>query len=204
MGSEKIAGVYAIMHPASGRAYIGSSKDVLGRWADHQKRLKAHTHHSPYLQNAWNKYGNDSFSFVLIERCQLSQLIVREQFWISQAQASNHCFGFNMSGLAHAPQPSSEGRARIGESNKRRIGKPWNAVDPDSWKKNISHSRTGKKYGQREPEVGRKISASLTGKKHSESRKKNISNSIMALSPEARSERAHKAWETRRAKMEVL
>jgi len=204
MGSEKVSGVYGITHVASGRSYIGSSRDVIGRWACHQKQLSRSKHHSAYLQNAWNKYGKDAFVFVLIERCRLPQLISREQFWIDQAQASNHDFGFNLSGLAHAAQPGKEGRERIGASNRRRTGKPWKAADPFTWKKNISASRSGKKYGPRNAEVGRKIAASLTGKPHSENRKKNISNSIMALSPEARSARAFKAWETKRAKKEVL
>ena len=172
---EQVSGVYAIVHPPSGRSYIGSSKDVIGRWAGHQKSLSRNEHHSSYLQNAWNKYGKDAFVFVFLELCARHELISREQFWIDQGQASNPEFGFNLSRLAHAPQPSKDGRARIAESNKRRTGTPWKASDPKSWKDKISASRTGKKYGPRNPKVGRKISESLKGQKLTEERKAKIS-----------------------------
>jgi group I intron endonuclease len=128
---EKVSGVYAITHIVSGRVYIGSSKDMLGRWAGHQKYLQSNIHHNARLQNAWNKYGSDQFHFGILERCHESVRVQREQFWIDQA------------------------------------------------------------------------SASLTGIPHSNDRKANISKSIMAMSQEARSLRAFKAWKTKRAKMEV-
>lgn len=201
---EKISGVYAIMHPSSGRAYIGSSIDVLGRCANHQRDLRVGTHGNKYLQNAWTRYGESSFHFHILEHCSPSDRIAREQFWIDQVQASNRAFGFNLSSMAHAGCPGEEGRLNIAESNRCRTGTQWIPKNRDEWRAKISAARSGKKYGPRNPEVGQKIAASLIGKPHSENRKKNISNSIMALSPEARSARAFKAWETKRAKKEVL
>ena len=96
----KVSGVYAIVHVSSGRSYVGSSRDVIGRWADHQKRLNANNHHSIKLQNAWNKYGRSSFSFIQLEECPPYDRLIREQFWIDQVQASRKGFGFNMSSVA--------------------------------------------------------------------------------------------------------
>lgn len=201
---EQISGVYAITHVSSGRAYIGSSKDVLARWAGHQRSLNHNRHQNSYFQNAWNKYGSLAFHFGIVERCLPTERVAREQFWIDQVQASTEGFGFNISPMAHAPCPGEEGRKRIGESNKRRIGMPWIPSDKEAWRAKISAARTGKTYGKRDVAVGRKIAAALMGQPHSEERKSNISKSIMALSPEARSARAYKAWITKRAKKEVL
>jgi group I intron endonuclease len=204
MGSEQVSGVYAITHLLSGRSYIGSSRDIISRWAGHQNQLKANTHHSSYLQKAWNKYGSKAFCFVVLEPCAEAIRVQREQFWIDQIQAANREFGFNLSPMAHAACPGEEGRLNIAESNRRRTGTPWVPKDKDGWREKISAARSGKKYGKRDPRIGKKIAAALTGVSHSDERKKNISKSIMALSPEARSARAFKAWETKRAKKEVL
>jgi group I intron endonuclease len=42
-------------------AYVGSSNDIARRTKEHKTALKSNKHHCQYLQNAWNKYGSDSF-----------------------------------------------------------------------------------------------------------------------------------------------
>lgn len=118
-------------------------------------------------------------------------------------QAAKNGYGFNISTMAHAACPGEEGRKNIAESNRKRAGTPWIPKDRDAWRAKISASRSGKIYGKRSEEVGRKIAAALTGTPHSDDRKANISKSIMAMPQEARSLRALKAWETKRAKKEV-
>lgn len=140
---EQVSGVYAITHPHSGRSYIGSSKDVLYRWAYHQKQLNAGTHHSIKLQRAWSKYGSSAFHFNIIEHCSALQRTVREQFWIDQAQASVNGYGFNMSLSAYGP------------------------THPDISAK-IAASNTGKKRGPLSEEHKAKISAAKIGMKRSE------------------------------------
>lgn len=169
---EKISGVYAIMHPSSGRAYIGSSKDVLKRWAGHKQSLQLGSHHSPYLQRAWNKYGADTFHFITLEQCSPDERIAREQFWIDQTQASNKEFGFNVSVLAHTNCPDEEGRKIIAESNRRRKGKPILITEEEKSRRaaRLVYARSKKMPGARPSHVRAKISESLTGQKHSAER----------------------------------
>lgn len=76
-------GVYGIVHRASGRIYVGSSKNVVGRWRDHKKRLNGPTpHQSPLLQDLWSSDGADAFRFVVLEVCDVRQLFAREQSWM--------------------------------------------------------------------------------------------------------------------------
>ena len=56
-------GVYAIVHIPTNRAYVGSSVNLTRRFKEHRTSLRASRHHSKYLQNAWNKYGENSFEF---------------------------------------------------------------------------------------------------------------------------------------------
>lgn len=76
---EKISGVYEIVHRESGKRYIGSSINILSRWKEHIRNLNLKTHHCRKLQEAWVEYGQDAFDFRIIERCDKTQLISREQ-----------------------------------------------------------------------------------------------------------------------------
>lgn len=78
---QKISGVYAIVHRPSGRAYVGSSKDILRRWYGHVSSLRNNKHHSSELLKAWFLDGIGAFTFVVLERCALAQLPEREQYW---------------------------------------------------------------------------------------------------------------------------
>ncbi len=59
-------GVYAIVHSPSNRAYIGSANDIKRRFKEHRTRLRTAKHHSPYLQSAWDKYGEAQFVFKVV------------------------------------------------------------------------------------------------------------------------------------------
>lgn len=56
-------GVYAVRCGVTGKFYIGSSINVSARLAAHRVSLREGSHHNSYLQNAWNKYGDNSFTF---------------------------------------------------------------------------------------------------------------------------------------------
>ena len=68
--SECNTGIYLIMHIATGRPYVGmvaAKYGFEGRWKSHLKSLR-NNKHNPILQNAWNKYGEEAFSFVVHTR----------------------------------------------------------------------------------------------------------------------------------------
>ena len=61
-----MSGIYLIRHRASGKFYVGRSITLMRRWDDHSKALRAGQHSCRHLQNAWNKYGEDDFEFVVL------------------------------------------------------------------------------------------------------------------------------------------
>jgi len=85
--SSQICGVYGIVHRASGRAYVGSSKDVATRWRRHIRRLALGDHHATDLQFFWNCDGPEAFTFVILERCHVEDLALVEQGWIDAFEA---------------------------------------------------------------------------------------------------------------------
>lgn len=72
-------GIYEIAHIASGRRYIGSSKDIRQRFAAHRVGLRKGKHHSRHLQAAWNKYGEAAFAFRVLLVCPAELRIDYEQ-----------------------------------------------------------------------------------------------------------------------------
>jgi group I intron endonuclease len=64
----KISGIYAIYCVGNNKFYIGSSKNIYRRWVVHREKLRLKRHSNIYLQNAWDKYGEDFFLFLFIRQ----------------------------------------------------------------------------------------------------------------------------------------
>jgi len=98
------SGVYQITNTSNGNFYVGSSVNIYKRWKDHSRSLNRGNHHSDYLQNAWNKYGEENFKFEIIEEVlDKSKLIEREQYYLDTLKPEyNICpqAGKNTSGAA--------------------------------------------------------------------------------------------------------
>lgn len=77
-----ICGVYEIKNTLKDKRYIGSSKNIGQRWKKHLQEIKNGKHRNGYLQNAFNKYGFDSFTFSIVEECLEEDLKSREQYYI--------------------------------------------------------------------------------------------------------------------------
>ena len=94
----KISGIYEIRNVVNDKVYIGQSKDIMSRWRDHIARLKNHKHDNQYLQNAWNKYGAEVFSFSILETCEpdFDKLNELEIKWIERKNALDDKYGYNI------------------------------------------------------------------------------------------------------------
>jgi group I intron endonuclease len=82
-------GVYRIVNTANGDAYYGSSKDVDKRLIRHRNELQNNKHHNSHLQRAWDKYGNENFTFELVEECTFDLLLQTEQHYLDKNPAYN-------------------------------------------------------------------------------------------------------------------
>lgn len=77
-----MVGIYKIRNKQDGKCYYGSSADVNKRFAQHRKTLQNNTHHNVHLQRAWNKYGENAFTFEVVEECERNQMLIREQCYL--------------------------------------------------------------------------------------------------------------------------
>lgn len=151
---EKV--VYQIRNLVNGKRYIGSSVKYKYRVTTHIKSLREKRHHSPKLQRAWDKYGEDNFEFSILAYADSKFLLITlEQFYIQAFNAVN--YGYNICPIAG----SAAGR-KLSEEHKRKI----------------ALANTGRVYGKRQPfseERKLKMSLAQIGKKASEEARKNMS-----------------------------
>lgn len=75
-------GIYKIVNKTNGIFYVGSSKNIQYRWNRHKKLLRQGVHTNDYLQNAWNKYGEDCFDFIIVETVDPQSLLIVEQRYL--------------------------------------------------------------------------------------------------------------------------
>lgn len=95
--NNRISGIYMIKNKIDNKLYIGQSKDVKCRWINHKSRLNCNNHPNNKLQNAWNKYGEENFDFILLEECNQDIIDEREIYWISYYNSANRDYGYNLS-----------------------------------------------------------------------------------------------------------
>lgn len=60
---SKIIGTYKITNILTGKYYYGSTDNIPKRLQRHKRELRQEKHHCIYLQRAYNKYGDDNFTF---------------------------------------------------------------------------------------------------------------------------------------------
>lgn len=78
-------GIYYLRDTLKGRLYIGSSKDLTGRFKRHRRELLSGKHHNIYLQRFCNKYGHDKIEYGVIKFLdQPKNLFEKESFWIGK------------------------------------------------------------------------------------------------------------------------
>lgn len=98
------SGIYKITNLADGKFYVGSSVDLKRRKSEHAKMLENGTHHSSYLQNAYNKYGKNNFTFEIIELTDKDELRDAEQRYLDKLKPYVRSIGYNLSERADCPK----------------------------------------------------------------------------------------------------
>lgn len=159
-------GIYQITCLINNKVYIGSSRNIGRRYNGHLRRLKRNIHTNKYLQNCWNKYGQENFEFTVVEFCLAESLKVREEFYFEITKCCDREFGFNIvktsgggycSGEEHylyGKSLSKETKKKLSESHKWRTGENHNMYGipkSNTVKKKISNTLKGQMSGIKNP-----------------------------------------------------
>lgn len=155
--------IYSIDCSKTDKFYIGSTSNTVVRRSYHFTELQKGTHHSIYLQRAYNKYGKENFFFNIIEDVDdILFLRAREQCWINKNKGKL----YNMSPCAFSPTGVKRSDEYKEVCRKKMIGNKYRKGKsmPEDFCNNLSKRLKGNSYRK--------------GVKHSEETKKKISDGL--------------------------
>ena len=171
----KLSGVYEILNTTNGHRYVGSAVNLKSRWVDHKKRLRGGAHENGHLQNAWNKYGEDTFEFDVLEYWEPEFLVGMEQWWMNMLQPEYNIAPVAGSrlGIPH----TAKAKAKMSAANmgkKSRLGQsPTKETRAKLSAKSMGNTNClGRKLTD---ETKARMSAANKGRKHSSESRANMS-----------------------------
>lgn len=86
--------IYKITNLINNKCYIGQAKDYKVRFYAHKNNLKRNKHENQYLQNAWNKYGEENFLFEVIDSGENYNEL--EKHYIKLYNSTKREYGYNI------------------------------------------------------------------------------------------------------------
>lgn len=151
--------IYKIINVVNNKFYVGSTKHAKARFRQHRKLLRENRHHCKHLQSAWNKYGEDKFSFVVVETVPDNEsLSAAEDVWLVANVGTPNCYNSGYSSNApwrNAPAHLTPSFGKpVPQDRKEKISQGLKAFYAEDY---FNHPRVGKTHSE---ETKAKISAS--------------------------------------------
>jgi group I intron endonuclease len=177
--------VYKIRNVTNQKFYVGSTINMKERTRTHRNKLRRGAHHTPHLQAAWNKYGEECFVFEVIEEVpSVDVLQAAEDVWLTEHVGQPHCYNAGL-----------------------RSGAPWRGVSTEDHPnygrpktpEEIVAISTGVKKRYEDPTY-----TPRRGKQHTEETKAKISAKVQAAVSEGRSGKFIPSEETRKRMSQAL
>jgi group I intron endonuclease len=140
-------GIYCIENIKNKKKYIGRSIIIKKRFITHHSELRGGYSKIKYLQEDWNKYGENNFIFYVVKECNIDELYELEDYYIEFFQTRNKHFGYNKAkgGLGTRGVPMSN----LARKNMKKvaIGNNWHAgfIHSENTKNIMSNKKQGKK-----------------------------------------------------------
>ena len=182
-------GIYAVI--ITNHLYIGQSCRAEGRLSKHLWGLRKGTHRNQYMQNVFNKYGEESTRTAILQECERPQLSKLEIAYIKANRATSNwkmmnltdggegMLGYELSDEHKAilieantgRKHTDEAKAKISKANKGR-------KCTDETKAKLSEINIGNTYAlghKNSDEAKAKISRAGKGRKHTDEAKEKIS-----------------------------
>jgi len=179
-------GIYKIINVVNNKFYVGSAVDFTKRKRRHWWALRSQRHANKHLQASWNKYGEETFKFVIVEDLPIGlDILAAENVWLKEHVGKEYCynlgtdaiaFQLGMGGKKNAMwgktfKHTEEAKARISKASKERVQTEEEKakrrksmqghIVSKTTKDKISVALSGEGnywYGKKRPEHGDKVS----------------------------------------------
>jgi group I intron endonuclease len=182
-----LQGIYKIINLQNDHFYVGSSVNLKRRNTRHFSELRNNKHNNQHLQAAWNKYGESSFAFTIIELVKNKMdLHIAEDRWLTEHVGKLYCYNIGMAaispmlglkgvlsptwGYRHTPETKAiisaagTGRVRSQESIEKYRATRKGMPVSEAQKAQISRTLSGEGnfwYGKKRPDHGAKVSCAV-------------------------------------------
>lgn len=110
--------IYRIRNITTDQFYIGSAINFQKRKNKHIYHLRKGNHHSLYLQNSWNKYGEGDFVFEILVKCIKEYLIKLEQWFLDNLKPTYNMTNIAGKNINTGRKFSDEHKRKISESRR--------------------------------------------------------------------------------------
>ena len=149
------------------------------RWKSHKTDLRNGKHHNRHLQWSWDKYGEEAFTFYVVELCDEESLSEREIFYIDKFDTFNS--GYNMTGGGDGSRGTHHTEEWKAWMRMLNTGKELS----EETRRKLSEAHKGKHYTVTPAriEANKKLSESLKGRVRSEEHCKHLSESLKGHTP---------------------
>jgi len=129
-------GIYKIINVVNNKFYVGSAVDFTARKRRHWWALRNQRHANKHLQAAWNKYGEQSFTFVIVEELEVgTDILAAETVWLKEHVGKEYCYNLGTEAIAFTRgwsgeknpmwgktfKHTAEAKAKISNASKARI-----------------------------------------------------------------------------------
>ena len=142
-------GIYCWTNLVNNKRYVGYAQTIEDRKNVHIVSLRGNYHNNPHFQQAFNKYGESSFYFSILELCNPQDLCQNEYKWGTLLKTLDPKFGYNIqpfqqNGEAKRLSEDTKEKIRLANTGKKRVIK-----DVIAWKERLSKAGKGKKFKPR-------------------------------------------------------
>ena len=149
-------GIYGIKNLVTGYVYVGKTEVNFGdRWDCHKAQLRGNYHDNKNLQQAWNQYGEENFSLIILhDLSDDDDINALEKFYIRKYQEQDLCYNIHQGGENGWPgiQITNKAKSEIGQKNKQHMT---GVKMSEETKKKMSESQKNKKLNT--PETVKEI-----------------------------------------------
>lgn len=158
--------VYKIINNINGKFYIGKTHYLPDRISLHKSRYKNLLYESE-LYCDMRKYGLENFSLIVLEQCDINNLVEREKFWIENTRALYNGYNKSASNGGQVGFKMLESTKRkMSESRRNEKNGFYNKTHTQEVRKNINKNR-----GPISKETREKMSKNSKGAENSKGKK---------------------------------
>lgn len=142
--------IYKIVNTVNGKFYVGSTTNTRERFRVHRNRLRNNKHHCGHLQAAWNKYGENSFIFHVVETITDGQSLQdAEDVWLQEHVGKEHCYNHGLRSGAPWRGVKKEDHPNFGKPKTEEERRAISSALKEFYAKDITnHPRFGKKHSE--------------------------------------------------------